>query len=181
MRGRFCVGKPARVSKSGISRSSLTDRGAAAASANTLKRWRADWPSPPAAAQAVARGQAPALARLVGRADVATIRSRAIARAIRAGDKVIERFVHDAAEWLGAGVALVINLLAPDVVVLGGGLVEAMPELIHNTVTASARQRVMQTYRDQFTVRVARLGDDAVATGAAAWAQRILTLPGIDG
>ena len=51
-----------------------------------------------------------------------------LAEAIKAGDTVIERIVERAARLIGWAVGDVVNLLAPDVVVLGGGLVEAMPE-----------------------------------------------------
>lgn len=128
-----------------------------------------------AAAQAVVRGDAPNLARIAGGADLADIRSRALWEAIQAGDKAVERIVKDAAAWLGVGVAIAVNLVAPDVVVLGGGLVEAMPDLIRSEVEESARRHVMKAMRNGFEVVTAKLGDDATATGAAAWAQRTVT------
>jgi glucokinase len=124
-----------------------------------------------AVAAAVQRGAAPYVAREAG-SDLAAIRSSLLARAIAAGDKVVERIVRDAAGWLGVGVAAVVNLVAPDIVVLGGGLVEAMPDLFVKQVDLVARARVMPAFRDSFKVKAARLGDDATAIGAAAWARR---------
>ena len=63
------------------------------------------------------------------------------------------------------------NLLAPDVIVLGGGLVEAMPELFLQGVEEAARQRAAPPYAKSFKVAIAKLGDDAVARGTAAWAE----------
>ena len=83
-----------------------------------------------AAASAVFRGEAPYLQEAAG-TDLSNIRSGALAAAIKAGDGVIELIVRSAAQWLGVGVANVVNLISPDVIVLGGGLVEAMPELYH--------------------------------------------------
>jgi glucokinase len=68
-------------------------------------------------------------------------------------------------------VATVVNLLLPDVVVLGGGLVEAMPKLFAVHVAESARAHVLPAYALQFEVRTSELGDDASVMGAAAWVQ----------
>jgi glucokinase len=122
------------------------------------------------AASAVYRGEAPNLQAAAG-TDLSNIRSGALAQAIAAGDRVIEDIVRNAARWLGVGVSGVINLLVPDVVVLGGGLVEAMPQLYLEEVTKVTRERAMPAFRGVFDVVVSKLGDDAVAKGAAAWAQ----------
>ncbi len=122
-----------------------------------------------AAAAAACRGEAPNLLAAAG-TDLQKIRSRVLAQAIVQGDAVVERIVRDAAAWIGVGVAAAVNLLDPDIVVLGGGLVEAMPKLYREEVERVARGRVMQTYRDSFKLTVAKLGDDAAIRGAAAWA-----------
>ena len=58
-----------------------------------------------------------------------------------------------------------------DVVVLGGGLVEAMPEIFVEGVAQTARLHAMETYSRTMKVVAAKLGDDANAIGAAAWAE----------
>lgn len=121
-----------------------------------------------AAAQAAFRGQAPNLMKAAG-TDLSEIRSGMLDAAIKAGDKAIELAVTDAAEMIGLAVAGTVNLLAPDVVVLGGGLVEAMPDLFVSTVTKAARKNVMTTFKDGFKVVAATLGDNATVIGAAAW------------
>jgi glucokinase len=120
-----------------------------------------------AAAAAAYRGDAPHLLEMAGM-DLSQIRSGVLEASVEAGDKVVERIIREAAQWLGVGIASVINLLSPDVVVLGGGLVEAMPDLFRKEVGASARKHVMESYSDTFDVVVAELGDDATVTGAAA-------------
>ncbi|RLS55004.1 MAG: ROK family protein [Planctomycetota bacterium] len=124
-------------------------------------------------ARAVLRGDAPALAKSVG-ADVEKIRSGDLAASIQAGDHVVEEIVYDAARSLGAGVAAIVNLLCPDVVVMGGGLVEAMPEIFVDYLQKVARKRVMTSYRRSFSVVAAQLQDDAGATGAAAWVRHVV-------
>jgi glucokinase len=122
-----------------------------------------------AAATAAFRGEAPHLLELAGM-DLAKIRSGVLAASIKAGDRAVEQIVRTAASWLGVGIANAINLLTPDVVLLGGGLVEAMPELFREEIEKSARARVMPAFSDIFQVKLSELGDDAVAKGAAAWA-----------
>jgi glucokinase len=125
-----------------------------------------------AAAQAAYRGQAPHLLAMVG-TDVSEIRSGILAEAIQAGDRVVEEIVLAAARHVGTAVATLVHLLGPDMVVLGGGLVEAMPKLFVETVAASARQRVLPSFSESFEVVAAKLGDDAIVRGAAAWAQHV--------
>jgi glucokinase len=121
-----------------------------------------------AAAAAAYRGEAPHLLEIAG-TDLSNIRSNALAASINAGDTSIERIVRQAAEWLGIGVAMTVNLLLPDIVVLGGGLVEAMPDIFREVVEDTARKKVVSAYKNAFRTEIAQLGDDAVIQGAAAW------------
>ncbi len=125
------------------------------------------------AAQAAFRGQAPALMSECGTA-VEDIRSRDLAEAIQKGDRFVARIVEQAAEYLALGVVTIVHLLAPDIVVLGGGLVEAMPDLYLGTVRTAFRKRVLPAYRDGVQIVPAQLGDRAAVKGAAAWARRQL-------
>jgi glucokinase len=125
------------------------------------------------AAKCVYRGEAPRLQELAG-ADLANIRSGAIAQSINGGDASVKRLVEEAARHIGIAIASVIHLIAPDVIVLGGGLVEELPEMISTIVEQEARRRVMPAFADEFKVVVASLGDDAGAIGAAGWAAHTL-------
>ena len=122
------------------------------------------------AAKAAQRGDAPYLYKTTG-TDIAEIRSGAIADAIENGDKVVRRLVEEASEAIGYAVMNIVHILSPDKIILGGGLVEAMEELIVGTVKRTARQSVMSVYKGRFDVVAAKLGDDAGVLGAAAWAK----------
>ncbi len=126
------------------------------------------------AAQAAARGEAPALREMAG-TDLSAIRSSVIARSIEAGDVAVEAIVRRAARWVGVGLASVVNLLSPDIIVLGGGLVEAMPKIYLDEVDRAVRAQCMPAYRKLFRVEIARLDADAASAGAAAWAQHRVT------
>ena len=124
------------------------------------------------AAAAAYRGEAPHLLELAG-TDLGSIKSGVLAKAIQAGDAVVERIVRNAAQHLGGAIAGAVNLLAPDVVVLGGGLVEAMPDLILGEVRRTVDARAMKTFSKGLKIVVAQLGDDATVLGAAALAEEV--------
>jgi glucokinase len=123
------------------------------------------------AAKAAFRGEAPYLREHVG-LDVLEIRSAALADSIKAGDRAVEQIVRRAAEKIGIAVGNMVSIMCPDVVVLGGGLVEAMPEIFVSTVTETARTVAMPPLAQLFHVVDAKLGDDAGVLGAAAWAEK---------
>jgi glucokinase len=125
-------------------------------------------------AMAAYRGEAPNLVAATG-TDLAKMRSGALSRAIAAGDTVVADILVQAGNLMGVAVANLVMLLAPDVVVLGGGLVEEMPELFVKAVRNTANERVMSSFVDSFQVVVAELGDDAAVMGAAAWAQKTVS------
>lgn len=129
-----------------------------------------------AAARAAHCGQAPYLMKHAGTA-ISRIRTPMIAKAIRHGDVVVERIVRRAARAIGLSIAGAIHMLSPDTVVLGGGLVEAMPEIFLTEVASVARNRVLPSFRDGFKVVKTELGSGATALGAAAWSREISKEP----
>jgi glucokinase len=120
------------------------------------------------------RGEAPNLYAAVG-CDLGSIRSKVIFEAIAAGDVEVEKVFLAACETIGQAIANIVLLICPDCVVLGGGLVDAMPDRYLKYITAVAQESVFECYRDQFDVRVAKLGDDAGAVGCASWIAKIVT------
>jgi len=69
---------------------------------------------------------------------------------------------------VGQGIGCLINILAPDAVILGGGLVEAMPKLYLESVAAGVRRNVLPSLAGCARLKVSELGDLAAAAGAAA-------------
>ncbi|GIX04716.1 MAG: transcriptional regulator [Planctomycetaceae bacterium] len=122
-------------------------------------------------AKAAYRGQAPYILRVAG-TDLANIRSGVLAAAIQAGDQAVEVIVREGARQLGTALAGVANLLLPDIIVLGGGLVEALPQLYLDEVYRELQQRMMPTLAGRVELHIAELGDDAGVMGAAAWVRR---------
>ena len=123
------------------------------------------------AAQAAYRGSAPYLLEQVG-TDISLMRSGVLAASVANGDTEIQAIIKRACKYLGKAIGAMATILSPDVVILGGGLAEAMPELFTKYTRKAARKNVVPILRDTFEIKIAELGDDASVLGAAIWGAR---------
>jgi glucokinase len=89
----------------------------------------------------------------------------AIAAAARSGDAVGLRAFQEAGEWLGAGIASVVNLFNPQTVVVGGGVAQT-GDLLMGAVRSSVRHHSLSRPYDVLTITTATLGTDAGILGA---------------
>lgn len=94
------------------------------------------------------------------------IRSKAIAQALTADDELVRESVVTAAEYLAAGLASVVNFYNPPLIILGGGLVEALDEFF-SLVANRARFEALRVPRQNIKIVKAGLGDDSGIVGAA--------------
>src|SRR5690606_4196859 len=97
---------------------------------------------------------------------------RPIADAYRANDKVVVSVLDETAEYVGITVGSVANLLAPDVIVLGGGLIEAVPEAILPKAREIAQKMVLPSTREHLKIEPAELGDLSGSMGGAILARQ---------
>lgn len=118
------------------------------------------------AAALAARDDAPTILAECG-TDLSRIRSGVLLKAIQNGETMVEGVIRKAAYYVGVAVGNLINVVSPEAVVLGGGLVEAMPDLYMTEVTRAVKEHAMPFLRKGVKIVPARLGDDAVAIGAA--------------
>ena len=125
------------------------------------------------AAALAAKHRAPALRRNAG-TDVDDIKAGDIARAIREGDKAVSRLVRSRANLVGAALANLVDFLNPDLIVLGGGLVEAMPDLIRREVRRSVDAHSARRAAKAVKVVAAKLHSHAGTAGAAKLAMDVL-------
>jgi glucokinase len=105
---------------------------------------------------------------LMGRADVAD--SRDVYLLAKAGDPVAIESFKKCAYYLGIGLGIVINLLNPEKILIGGGVVSAGKFLLGPAVEEARRR----SHRISFAgcrIEKASLGNDAGLAGAAAWAR----------
>lgn len=117
------------------------------------------------AASMAARHGAPTLRKAAG-TDVIDIKAGDLADAIRKGDKDVEKLVRSRARVLGAALSNLVDFLNPDTIVLGGGLVEAMPRLIRREVAKSIEAHSAPKSAKAVKVAASKLGSHAVTVGA---------------
>jgi predicted NBD/HSP70 family sugar kinase len=82
------------------------------------------------------------------------------------GDRAAQRAVRRVGDWLGIGVANLVNLFNPGMVVFGGMLRDLYPAATEQ-VRARIAANVLPVARERVLLRVSGLGDDATLVGAA--------------
>jgi Transcriptional regulator/sugar kinase len=107
--------------------------------------------------------------------NYATVKSSVLRDAYRAGDQVVVEALDEMALYIGVGIAGMITLLGPDMIVIGGGVFEALGKELLPAVKESARKRTWPEVSFKDTkITLAQLGDHAVGLGAIAYAKRSL-------
>ncbi len=94
------------------------------------------------------------------------IRSGVLAKAVAANDELVLETLHDAARYLGIGLASAINFYNPHRIVLGGGVVEAVPLLLELTAPVAKREALVVPV-NAVKIVPSELGDNAGVVGAA--------------
>ena len=120
---------------------------------------------------AVKEGEKTVLTDMLG-PELADMRSGDLRKALRRGDKLVERVVEEAAEYTGIAVANIINLLNPEVIVLGGGVMDQLADDMLAIVIETARDYALPGTAKGIEILASKLGDDAGITGAAVLARR---------
>ena len=122
---------------------------------------------------AAVAGRAPAVVELAG-GDPEAVRGEHVTAAAQAGDTAAITIMDAFGWWVALGIANLANLLDPEIVVLGGGLIEA-GDLLLAPVRRAYDELVMATeYRPPVDIVAARLGEHAGAVGAGLLAREKL-------
>jgi len=120
---------------------------------------------------AVKDGQKTILTDMLGD-DLEDLRSGDLRKAIRRGDKFVDHVVEEAAEYTGIAVANLINILNPEAVVLGGGVIEALADEMLGIITEVARDHILAGTSKDVEIIASKLGDNAGITGSAVLAKQ---------
>ena len=92
-------------------------------------------------------------------------RSKKLVKAVEAGDKVAVEAVDRACHWLAVATGNLINTISPDLVIYGGGVIEAMGDLFLNKILAEVDRYCMPAIRSTVEIKTASLGDDSILYG----------------
>ncbi len=92
-------------------------------------------------------------------------RSKKLKRAVEAGDQVAMEAVDRACHYLAIATGNMINTLSPDLILYGGGVIEAMGELFLGKILAEVDRYCMPSIRPTVDFKIAALGDDSILYG----------------
>lgn len=102
--------------------------------------------------------------------DPDRVTGETVTEAARQGDDAARGVLAEVGRWLGEGIAGLVNVLDPEMVVVGGGAIEAGELLLEPARRAFARSVEAVDHRPVVPIVPARLGNDAGAVGAGALA-----------
>jgi len=92
--------------------------------------------------------------------ETGVIRSKDLSDAIDAGDEVVLNCITEASEYLSSGLASVINFYNPELIIIGGGLMEAIDFFYESTIkktfekalaVPAARTKIVKTQLKDFS------------------------------
>jgi glucokinase len=99
--------------------------------------------------------------------DPAAITGQLVTSAATAGDPLAVEAFEDLGMWLGQGIADLVSVFDPAVIIVGGGVSEAGDLFLEPTRSAFARQLTGRGHRPLAEIRLASLANTAGLIGAA--------------
>lgn len=96
----------------------------------------------------------------------AIIKSSVLKDAYDSGDELAVEILDMAAYYLGIAVANLVNIFHPDLIILGGGMMESMGDELLPGIMKAARSHTLAGMLDDVEFRLSSLSDDAGIYGA---------------
>ncbi len=112
--------------------------------------------------QQIARGRETMMAEAI---QEGVFRSKKLKRALDAGDRVAVEAVDRACHWLAVATGNMINTFSPDLILYGGGVMEAVGDLFLEKILAEVDRYCMPAIRSTVEIKIASLGDDSILYG----------------
>lgn len=116
--------------------------------------------------KAIKRGNKTIVTKLVSK-KVDSIPSTTIKKAFKKGDPVVTKIVSRAAEHIGIALGSMVNLIGPEIIVLGGGVIEALHNDMIGMIEEATRSVAFEYSMRGVRIVKCELGDDAGIIGAA--------------
>ena len=99
-------------------------------------------------------------------ADSSSISSKHIKKSLDARDEIVTQYVNEAIEYLSGGIASVINFYNPELVILGGGLIQSIDDFYLGTIK-KARVKALPVPAGTVKFKKAELDDYSGVIGAS--------------
>lgn len=113
--------------------------------------------------QQIARGRT---SLMEGRFENGTFRSKFLKKALLQNDPVATEAVERSCHYLAVATGNMINTFSPDIVVFGGGVIEACGDIFMEKILREVDRYCMPSIRDTVELKKAALGDDSILYGA---------------
>lgn len=95
-----------------------------------------------------------------------SITSNMIKKSVEREDELVLQFLDEASEYLSGGIASIINFINPELVILGGGLIDAVDYFYEKTIK-KAKTKSLPVPAQKIQFKKASLGDFSGVIGAA--------------
>lgn len=99
---------------------------------------------------------------------------RELGAAARQGDPEARSMIARVVEYLGIGITNMVNVLNPEVVILGGGVMLGLKDLLLQPVQEYVYQHAFALNRDKLIIDCTDLGDDVVLYGCVAAVSKVV-------
>lgn len=96
------------------------------------------------------------------------IKSKSLAQAVMKNDKLVIKHVLSASEVIGTTLANITNLLNLDLIVLGGGVIEALGDFMLPKIKDSFKKAALKDLSKNVKILYTKLGDQAALLGGIA-------------
>ncbi|MEJ2544827.1 MAG: ROK family protein [Calditrichaceae bacterium] len=100
------------------------------------------------------------------------LKSKQIKKAFLADDKVLKEELVKSTQYFGMGLANIVNMLNPEFIVIGGGMIESMEDQLMPLICESLENHKFPSA--EYKIKTAKLGDYSVLAGAAYFARQKL-------
>jgi len=89
-----------------------------------------------------------------------------LTEALNAGDKIVYEVLMDSCKLIGIALTNLANIMNPELIVLGGGLIECFP-IVVDEVARIVKARCLVTERQHLEIKKSILGNDGPVIGSA--------------
>lgn len=112
----------------------------------------------------IEKGLSPIMKKMLD--DGQNLNAYLVTKASEQGDKEASRIMRETGEWLGIGLSTIINIINPEVIIIGGG-VSLAGDILFNPMKEEISKRALKIPSEFVKIVPAELGDSAGMIGAS--------------
>ncbi len=118
------------------------------------------------AVEEIEKGAETSITRLV-EGKLSEVTAKVVAQAAQAGDPLANSIFKEAGFYIGLGIANLLHILNPELIIIGGGVSKA-GDLLFDPIRATVKARAIPSIKEGVKIVPSALGDDVGLLGAAA-------------